>query len=54
MYGNYILGECPRMLTWRWMDEDAVADAGFLEGEFCHTIAREVRVKFLEATPTFD
>ena len=31
-----------------------VADAGFLEGGFCYSIAREARTKFLEATPTFD
>ena len=30
-----------------------VADAGFLEGGFCYTIAREARAKILEATPTF-
>ncbi len=29
-----------------------VADAGFLEGGFRYTIAREARAKNLEATPT--
>ena len=37
----------------RWA-QNAVADAGFLEGEFRYIITRKVHAKFLETTPTFD